>query len=41
MSLRTDLIAALTRVYFSTDRKSSMAEDMADAVLAIIKKHGK
>jgi prepilin-type N-terminal cleavage/methylation domain-containing protein len=32
------LIAAITRIYFETNRKGSMAEDMADAVLAIIEK---
>lgn len=36
--MRDKLIAELTRIYFSKDRKGSMAEDMADAVLALIAK---
>lgn len=36
MTLRDKLIAELKRIYFSTERKGSMAEDMADAVLKIV-----
>lgn len=35
-NLRAALIAELQRVYFEKQRKGSMAEDMADAVLAVI-----
>jgi hypothetical protein len=36
--LRSELIAVLTRIYFSSERRGSLTEDMADAVLALLEK---
>lgn len=36
--LRTDLIAAFTRIYFNKDRKASLAETLADEALRIMEK---
>jgi len=38
MTLRDQMIAEITRIYFAKERKGSMAEDMADAILAILKR---
>lgn len=38
MTLRDKMIAELNRIYFSKERKGSMAEDMADAMLALMEK---
>jgi hypothetical protein len=36
--LRSELIAILTKIYFSSERKGSLTEDMADAVLDLLEK---
>lgn len=36
--LRDKLITAINRVYFSKQRNGSLAEDMADAVLEVMKR---
>jgi hypothetical protein len=38
MNLRNEIIAALSNVYFSKERKGTLMEDMADAVLAVVKR---
>ena len=38
MTLRDELIATLNRVYFEKRRVGSLAEDMADAVIALLEK---
>ena len=38
MTLRDKIIAEIRRVYYATERKGTMAEDMADAVLKLMER---
>jgi hypothetical protein len=38
VTLRDELIATLNRIYFDKHRVGSLAEDLADGVLAVLEK---
>lgn len=38
-TLREQLIAELTRIYFNPQQKIPLAEEMADAAIALMEKH--
>jgi hypothetical protein len=40
VTLREELIKAVTRIYFAPSREGSMAEAMTDAVLAVLAQRG-